>query len=81
MLKVLEQIRSGHIGLAFVFLVFLVFIATPILKHLLFKRSRGGSVYLPHAKPEWTAGQMREAREFLHDKKRREAEAKRADKD
>lgn len=78
MLRVLEQINSGHLGMAFLFLVFLVFVATPILKHLLFKRARGGSVYLPHAKPERTAGQMREARQFLRDKERREAEERRA---
>lgn len=77
MLKVLNGIESGHITLGLIFLAFLVFVATPILKHLLFKRSRGGSVYLPHAKPEWTEGQMREARAFLLEKRRREAGAKR----
>jgi hypothetical protein len=47
----------------------------------LFKRSRGGSVYLPHAKPDRTAGEMREARQFLRDKQRRDAETRRAGED
>ena len=78
MLKVLHGIEAGHITFGLILLVFLVFIATPFLKHKLFNRSRGGSTYLPHAKQEWTPGQIGQARAFLKEKARKDAEAARA---
>lgn len=80
MLKVLHGLESGHITLGLIFLIFLVFIATPFLKHKLFNRARGGSVYLPHPK-ELTPSQAGQARRFLREKERRDAEAARAAED
>jgi multisubunit Na+/H+ antiporter MnhG subunit len=75
MLKVLHGIEGGHITLGLIFLVFLVFVATPFLKHKLFGRARRGSAYLPHERV--TPEQMREARQLLQQNKRREkAEAR-----
>lgn len=72
MLRILHGLEGGHWTFGLIFLIFLVLVATPILKHMLFRRARGGSVYLPHAKAGFTPAQMREARQLLQENKRKE---------
>lgn len=79
MLRVLHGLEAGHITLGLIFLVFLVFVATPLLKHAMFKRSKGGSIYNPHRTDQWTPAQMREARQLLKQNEHKKDEAKRAE--
>lgn len=74
MLHILHEIEARHFTWHLLLLVVLVFIATPILKHLLFKRARGGSVYQPPRQPEWTPGQVRQAKRYLAEQRRKKAE-------
>jgi hypothetical protein len=74
MRQVLEALASGHFSWHLVLLIFLVFIATPLLKHAMFKRGRrNGSVYQPPRKFESSEEQEREARLLLRDQKRKKA--------
>ena len=76
-IAVLAGLESGHITFHLILLIFLVFIATPILKHTLFSRGRrGGSVYQPPRKPEWTDEQLREARLLLEEQRQKKAAAR-----
>lgn len=83
MLHVLHEIEARHFTWHLLLLVVVVFVATPLLKHALFKRGRGGSVYLPPRQPEWTEGQVNQARRFLAEQRRKKAEeaAGKADED
>jgi hypothetical protein len=73
--QVLEGLASGQFSWHLILLIVLVFFATPILKHMLFKRGRrGGSVYQPPRKPEWTPGQARQARRLLAERRRKKAQ-------
>ena len=72
MLRVLHGLEAGHITIGLIFLVFLVFIASPLLKHMAFRRMKGGysqpdSIHHEHPDPErkWTPGQVRQARRLL----------------
>ena len=77
MFGLLHQLRSGHATWHVMVIVLLVFVATPLLRHALYKRGRGGSIYQPPRKPEWTAGQVGQARRLLKEKEReRQAEAR-----
>jgi hypothetical protein len=72
MLHVLHEIEARHFGFGLLLLIFLVFIATPILKHLLFRRARGGSVWLPPRRPP-SAQEVRQARRYLAERRRNKA--------
>jgi hypothetical protein len=74
MLRVLHGLEAGHITLGLIFLILLVFVATPLLKHAMFKRSKGGSAFNPHRNDQWTPAQMREARQLLKQNERKKAE-------
>lgn len=72
--RVLHGFQSGHITWGLVLLVLMVFVATPFLKHALYRRSRrGGSIYLPpppkhpQGKQAWTESQQRQAQRFLQE--------------
>lgn len=78
MLRVLHGLEAGHITWGLILLIFLVFVASPLLKHAMFKRSKGGSAYTPHSNDQWTPGQMREARQLLKQNERKKAETERA---
>lgn len=68
MLQVLHGLEAGHITLGLIFLIFLVFVATPLLKHAMFKRSKGGSAYNPHAQVPRTPAEIREAKRMLKER-------------
>lgn len=74
MLHVLREIEARHFTWGLLLLIVLVFVATPLLKHALFKRGRQGSVYQPPRQQEWTPGQVNQARRFLAEQRRKQAE-------
>lgn len=72
MRQVLEGLASGQFSWHLILLILLVFVATPILKHMMFKRGRrGGSVYQPPRNTQFTPAQVREARRLLQEQRRK----------
>lgn len=72
MLHVLREIEARHFTWGLLLLVVLVFVATPLLKHALFKRGRQGGVYQP-PRQEVTTAQVNQARLFLAEQRRKKA--------
>jgi hypothetical protein len=73
MLHVLREIEARHFTWHLLLLVVLVFVATPLLKHTLFKRGREGSIYQPPRQQEWTQSQKQQARRYLAEQRRKQA--------
>jgi hypothetical protein len=73
-LHILNEIKARHFGIHLILLIVLVFVAIPILKSLLFRRARQGGLYLPPRKAGWSPAQVREARRYLMEQRRRPAE-------
>jgi hypothetical protein len=69
--QILRAIEDRHFNLHLLVLVAIVFIALPLLKRMLFRRARDGSIYQPPRKHQWTPAQVREAKRLLQQQRRK----------